>query len=101
MCKKPDRTALTNTSREPLIDIVEGDDVSIVVGVSDEYLQTCDKGLSSEEVVTRQSTFGPNALPEKKKSPILELLGHFWGPMPVRRRNKGGGAAVAVAGGAF
>ena len=27
--------------------------------------------------------WGPNELPEKKKHPLLILLGYFWGPMPI------------------
>ncbi|NIA01326.1 MAG: plasma-membrane proton-efflux P-type ATPase [Planctomycetia bacterium] len=39
-------------------------------------------GLSSEQAAERLQQYGPNALQEKKTSPLLRLLGYFWGPIP-------------------
>merc|ERR1711939_956248 len=44
---------------------------------------TPDTGLTEAEVARRAAQYGPNALPEKVKNPILEFLKHFWGPMPI------------------
>ncbi len=41
-----------------------------------------DKGLSSDEAARLLQQYGPNALEEKKVSPIKKLLGYFWGPIP-------------------
>ncbi len=41
-----------------------------------------DKGLSSNEAARLLQQYGPNALEEKKVSPIRKLLGYFWGPIP-------------------
>jgi H+-transporting ATPase len=48
---------------------------------SDEAL-TDDEGLSSAEARERLERYGPNALEEKKRNVVLELLSHFWGPIP-------------------
>jgi H+-transporting ATPase len=45
-------------------------------------LSTSPQGLSSDEAQNRLAQFGPNALPEKKISPVLKFLGYFWGPIP-------------------
>lgn len=39
-------------------------------------------GLSDNEVEALRQRFGYNELPEKKRSPIVEFLLHFWGPIP-------------------
>ncbi len=41
-----------------------------------------EEGLSQEEVQKRLQQYGYNELPEKKKSPLLQFLGYFWGPIP-------------------
>jgi H+-transporting ATPase len=41
------------------------------------------KGLSSAEAASRQQQFGFNEIIEKKRSPIIKLLGYFWGPIPI------------------
>src|SRR6059058_2367597 len=39
-------------------------------------------GLNSVEIQERLSKYGPNALPEDKKSAFSALLAYFWGPIP-------------------
>ena len=39
-------------------------------------------GLSSPEINDRLQKYGPNEIPEKKKSTALKFLGNFWGPIP-------------------
>ena len=40
------------------------------------------EGLSEAEVEKRLQTYGRNEIAARKKSPILEFLSRFWGPMP-------------------
>ncbi len=39
-------------------------------------------GLTATEAAARLQKYGPNALEEEKVSPLLKLLGYFWGPIP-------------------
>ncbi|GAB4361755.1 MAG: plasma-membrane proton-efflux P-type ATPase [Oricola sp.] len=39
-------------------------------------------GLSGAEAQSRLQRFGPNAIVEKRVSPVLRFLGYFWGPIP-------------------
>src|SRR5437016_10165347 len=39
-------------------------------------------GLESVQLQKRLSKYGPNALPEEKKSALAALLAYFWGPIP-------------------
>jgi H+-transporting ATPase len=39
-------------------------------------------GLSDREAENRLAQYGYNELAEEKVSPLLHLLGHFWGPIP-------------------
>src|SRR6266480_6067129 len=39
-------------------------------------------GLNSGELQERLSKYGPNALPEEKKSALSAFLAYFWGPIP-------------------
>lgn len=39
-------------------------------------------GLADTEAKSRLVKYGPNALEEKKESPLLKFLGYFWGPLP-------------------
>jgi H+-transporting ATPase len=41
-----------------------------------------DGGLSGGEAATRLERYGPNVLEEKRRSAVLELLSHFWAPIP-------------------
>jgi H+-transporting ATPase len=47
-----------------------------------EELGSSPQGLSGAEAQERLEQYGPNAIEEKKKNPILKLLGYFWGPIP-------------------
>jgi len=38
-------------------------------------------GLSNQEAAARLQRYGPNAIAEKRKNPLLTLLGYFWGPI--------------------
>jgi H+-transporting ATPase len=40
------------------------------------------QGLSQAEAQSRLERIGPNALPEKKTNPVVQLLSFFWGPIP-------------------
>ncbi|KNC80656.1 plasma-membrane proton-efflux P-type ATPase [Sphaeroforma arctica JP610] len=44
-------------------------------------LETSDAGLSGTEAQQRLVRFGPNKLPVKEKSPILEFLKFLWNPL--------------------
>src|SRR5256886_11687584 len=39
-------------------------------------------GLESVQLQKRLSKYGPNALPEEKKSALGAFLAYFWGPIP-------------------
>jgi H+-transporting ATPase len=39
-------------------------------------------GLNAGQLQERLSKYGPNALPEEKKSALSGLLAYFWGPIP-------------------
>jgi magnesium-transporting ATPase (P-type) len=39
-------------------------------------------GLSGEVAGARLERYGPNALEERRRSVVLELLSHFWQPIP-------------------
>lgn len=41
-----------------------------------------DEGLNNEEVGKRREEHGWNSIGEEKENPLLELLSHFWGPIP-------------------
>ncbi len=49
---------------------------------STENTDTTNLGLRSEEAQQRLQKYGLNALQETKVSPLLKLLGYFWGPIP-------------------
>src|SRR6266542_6477338 len=39
-------------------------------------------GLNPGQLQERLSKYGPNALPEEKKSALSAFLAYFWGPIP-------------------
>lgn len=41
-----------------------------------------ERGLAAAEAASRLASYGPNALEEKRQSPLLAFLGYFWGPIP-------------------
>ena len=41
-----------------------------------------DRGLSGDVAAARLTRYGPNALEERRHSAVLELLSHFWAPIP-------------------
>jgi H+-transporting ATPase len=45
-------------------------------------LSSNEKGLGGEEAARRLDAFGPNAIEEKNRNPLLKFLGYFWGPIP-------------------
>lgn len=47
-----------------------------------ETLSSNNDGLSVAEAQKRLGEYGPNALEEKKESPLLKFLAYFWGPIP-------------------
>ncbi len=54
----------------------------ISVEESLKILETCEDGLSESDAGQRFEIFGYNEIAEKKKSPFLEFLLRYWGPMP-------------------
>ncbi|MGE5153376.1 MAG: HAD-IC family P-type ATPase, partial [Bdellovibrio bacteriovorus] len=57
------------------IDVATGDATHV-------ELKTPPEGLTSDEARERLARFGPNALTEHRRNPLLKLLGYFWGPIP-------------------
>jgi H+-transporting ATPase len=45
-------------------------------------LEASSQGLTGEQAQARLERFGPNEIAEKRKSPLLTLLGYFWAPIP-------------------
>ncbi|RMF37567.1 MAG: plasma-membrane proton-efflux P-type ATPase [Alphaproteobacteria bacterium] len=39
-------------------------------------------GLSGAEAARRLAQYGPNAIEERRRHPVLRFLGYFWGPIP-------------------
>lgn len=39
-------------------------------------------GLAAEEAAGRLERYGPNELPRRRRRPLLQFLGYFWGPIP-------------------
>lgn len=52
--------------------------------IQDVYLllQSSENGLSDTAAAERLSIYGRNEISEKKKNPVLEFIGLYWGPMP-------------------
>jgi H+-transporting ATPase len=55
---------------------------AISVGDTLGLLATAPDGLSESEAKRRLQLFGRNEVVTKKRSPIVEFLSRFWGPMP-------------------
>jgi H+-transporting ATPase len=49
---------------------------------SNSHEEELGKGLTTDEATRIREEYGPNEIPEKKKNPVLTLLGYFWGPIP-------------------
>lgn len=47
-----------------------------------ERIESSEKGLSTKEAASRLKQCGRNAVEEKKKNVLLQLLKYFWGPIP-------------------
>jgi len=45
-------------------------------------LASSPQGLNTAEAAARPEHYLPNALPERKRSPLLQFLAYFWGPIP-------------------
>ena len=45
-------------------------------------LSSSKNGLTTSSATERLEKFGPNEIPEKKKSPLINFLRNFWGPIP-------------------
>jgi H+-transporting ATPase len=45
-------------------------------------LQTSSDGLTGEQARVRLERFGENAIEERRRSALAELLSFFWGPIP-------------------
>jgi len=50
-----------------------------IADVLSDFKVQAEKGLSTEEVIHRQSTYGLNEVAEKKQSMFLLFVKHFWG----------------------
>ena len=50
-----------------------------IADVLSDFKVQAEKGLSTEEVIHRQSTYGLNEVAEKKQSMLLLFVKHFWG----------------------
>ena len=46
-----------------------------------QYLQSDLQGLSEQDVQARLAFYGPNAIQEKRVSPLMKFLSYFWGPI--------------------
>ncbi len=46
-----------------------------------QYLKSDLHGLSEQDAQSRLDFYGPNALQEKRTSPLLKFLSYFWGPI--------------------
>src|SRR5437762_11289601 len=53
-----------------------------VVGILGKLGTDPKTGLNSVELQERLSKYGPNALPEEKKSALSAFIAYFWGPIP-------------------
>lgn len=63
-----------------IINVHEADDLSAAELLA--ALGSRPEGLTQVEVTQRLAEYGPNALQEKTRSALGQLLGYFWGPIP-------------------
>jgi H+-transporting ATPase len=45
-------------------------------------LEASPRGLTGQQAAERLARFGPNEIAERRKNPVLMLLGYFWAPIP-------------------
>jgi H+-transporting ATPase len=67
-----------HTCLETVSSEMSDDDASKILA----RLSSSKNGLTTSAVAERLQKFGPNEIPEKKKSPLLNFLKNFWGPIP-------------------
>ncbi len=60
----------------------QGDLKSVPLPELEKRLASSPDGLAGAEVQKRLTQYGPNAIEEKKSSPLLKFLAYFWGPIP-------------------
>ena len=60
----------------------ERDDATVPIDELLRALGTSSEGLSDAEAGRRLDADGPNAIEEHRRSPVLELLTRYWGPIP-------------------
>jgi H+-transporting ATPase len=60
----------------------EDDLKSLPMPEVEKRLESTQDGLSQAEAGKRLTQYGPNEIEEKKTSPLLNFLTHFWGPIP-------------------
>ena len=69
----------STTSSEPIpIEGTANPDLKVLF----QQLASSAEGLTRAEARNRLEKYGPNALEEKKESPLIKFLGYFWGPIP-------------------
>ncbi|MCB0729016.1 MAG: plasma-membrane proton-efflux P-type ATPase [Ignavibacteriae bacterium] len=61
---------------------VKKDLKSIPVSEVEKLLNSSEEGLTQSEAQDRLIKYGPNEIPEKRKSIFLKFLSYFWGPIP-------------------
>jgi H+-transporting ATPase len=84
--KAPANTGQTARPRDNDSNRAEGDETrrlgTLPMPELESELGFISDGLTTVEAAARLERFGPNELAEKKRSPVLKLLAHFWGPIP-------------------
>ena len=66
----------------PEISLESQDAEKLSVKEAFERLNSGQEGLTPEEAKSRLARVGPNTIEEHEQSPLLKLLGYFWGPIP-------------------
>jgi len=71
-----------NNATQELPPPLDGDKIkALQIDAILKYLRCDMNGLSSVRAQTRLEFYGPNAIQEKRKSPLLKFLSYFWGPI--------------------